>query len=99
MFMLNFVFQICQQDIYEKDHHDLELLSFGGSWTEKFMSEEESVNLNSLTQEYEVDYASLQNLNHSHALTLKITMKRKIAEGVLQIIAPHGLFVVVSWAS
>ena len=66
---------------------------------EKFMSEEESVNLNSLTQEYQVDYASLRNSNHSHGLTLKITMKRKIAEGVLQIIAPPGLFVVVSWAS
>ena len=66
---------------------------------EKFMSEEELVSLNSLSEDYQIVFASLQNSNQTHSLTLKITMKRRIPKGVLQIIAPPGLFVVVSWVS
>ena len=67
-----------------------------GNW--KLVSEEDRVLLNSLSSDYK-SYVSLESKTESRALTLKIEMKRKIFPGVLQIIAPPGLLVVVSWVS
>ena len=66
------------------------------NWT--LVSEVDRVLLNSLSSDYE-SYVSLESKKESRALTLKIVMKRKLFPGVLQIIAPPGLLVVVSWVS
>ena len=72
---------------------------FRDPWMKKFMSDEGLVPLNSLSEDYPIAYGSLQASNKSQALTLKITLKRNIAKGILQMIAPPGLLVAVSWES
>ena len=87
----------------EKNKHNLELLTFSNSFGNelsnwKLVTEKDRVLLNSLSSDYE-SYVSLESKTKSRALTLKIAMKRKMFIGVLQIIAPPGSLVVVSWVS
>ena len=87
----------------EKNKHNLQLLTFSNSFGNelsnwKLVTEKDRVLLNSLSSDYE-SYVSLESKTKSRALTLKIAMKRKMFIGVLQIIAPPGSLVVVSWVS
>ena len=67
------------------------------SRTEKLMSDENMVPLDSQSLDYEV-MASLMQSNQSMALELNLRLTRKLPRSISQIIAPPALLVALSWA-
>ena len=63
------------------------------------MSEEETVALNLRNMDYDVMASLKESGNHSTALELAVSLKRKLAKSIVQIIASPGLLVTVSWVS
>ena len=95
------MYQACHQEIFEKDHHILDILKFRGplsnltSWS--LLSEEGTVSMNTLSRDYQ-SFASLKRSgDESRTLTLQISLNRKNSKGIVEIIAPPGLLVIVSW--
>ena len=68
------------------------------SRTEKLMSDENMVPLDSENLDYEVMAALTQSKNQSMALELNLRLTRKLQRSISQIIAPPALLVALSWA-
>ena len=68
------------------------------SRTEKLMSDENMVPLDSESLDYEVMASLMQSNNQSMALELNLRLTRKLPRSISQIIAPPALLVALSWA-
>ena len=68
------------------------------SRTEKLMSDENMVPLDSESLDYEVTAALTQSKNQSMALELNLRLTRRLLRSIFQIIAPPALLVALSWA-
>ena len=93
---------MCEKEIYGEDIN-LGLLSFSNSFEPKqwliLLSEKGQVTLNSLNLDYNAIATLKQSIAHDWALSLEIKMTRKIVQSYVQIIAPPGLLVIVSWVT
>ena len=95
--------QVCQQEIYGEENFNLGILTFSDSFKDQnpmeLLSETGGVPLNSLTLDYTASSSLKESKINHWALSLEIRMERKALQSFVQIIAPPGLLVVVSWVS
>ena len=100
---LSIFLQVCQQEIYGEENFNLGILTFSDSFKDQnpmeLLSETGGVPLNSLTLDYTASSTLKKSKINDWALSLEIRMERKVLQSFVQIIAPPGLLVVVSWVS
>ena len=101
MFNYHIFLQVCQQEIYGEENFNLGILTFSDSFKDQnpmeLLSETDEVPLNSLTLDYTATSTLKESKINHWALSLEIRMERKVLQSFVQIIAPPGLLVVVSW--
>ena len=96
---MHFSFKECSQQISLKGGMHVGLLTaHPHSRTEKLMSNDNMVPLDSQSLDYEVMASLMQSKNQSMALELNLRLTRKLQRSVSQIIAPPALLVALSWA-
>ena len=66
-------------------------------WGIQMMSQHGDIDLESLNLDYTATASLKKSNRHSYALDLEIKLTRKFLRSFLELIAPPGMLVVVSW--